>query len=416
MDDDWSLDGYEVQGPMGDGTGEDLWRAREIGSGDVVVLCRLPEDVRPEEVAAWQQQLSRLQAVSSPHLVRLRAVAEQDGRVVLVRDHAAGGGLAELASRRGHLEPGEVVTLGVALAQALAALHAAGLVAGRLSADRVLFSSDGMPMLTAPEPAPCGPPVPDPRADVASLGALCARLVGPGAPPELAAVLATARSWGFDARELGAALRPCCPAAPVRRAAPAQAPPPAPAQSRARAGPARGRAVGRAFPAVLLAALVLLAMTGARGWSSLRSGDASSVRPPVAAPTLSPRSAAEWGAVLDRLDAARATAFAQADDELLTAVHAPSSPGLAADRRLVRELSDRGLHARGARHTVSTVQVVRASAERATLRVIDALAAYELLDAEGDVVQRTAGRGEREHVVDLERTADGWRLSEVRPG
>lgn len=136
----------------------------------------------------------------------------------------------------------------------------------------------------------------------------------------------------------------------------------------------------------------------------------------MAAPTLSPRSAAEWGAVLDRLDAARATAFAQADDELLTAVHAPSSPGLAADRRLVRELSDRGLHARGARHTVSTVQVVRASAERATLRVIDALAAYELLDAEGDVVQRTAGRGEREHVVDLERTADGWRLSEVRPG
>jgi hypothetical protein len=417
VDDDWSLDGYEVQGPIGDGAGEDLWRAREISSGDVVVLCRLPEDVRQEEVAAWQQQLARLQAVRSPHLVRLRAVVEQNGRAVLVRDHVTGGGLAELASRRGHLEPGEVVTLGVALAQALGALHDAGLVAGGLPAENVLFRSDGMPMLTTP--APSGPPLPDPGEDVGALAALCARLVGPTAPAELAAVLTRARSGGFAARELGAALRRCCPPAPVRRgAAPAAAPPPPP-QARAGAGRGGAHAARRAFPALLVGALVLLGLAGAlAGWWSVRSGDGSSVRPHVAAPTVSPGpgSAREWAALLDELDAARATALAQADDELLTAVYAPSSPGLAADRRLVRELGERGLHARGVRHTVSAVHVVRSSVDRATLRVVDALAAYELLDGEGEVVERAAGRGQREHVVHLERTAGGWRLSEVRPG
>ena len=422
MDDDWSLDGYEVQGPIGDGAGEDLWRAREIATGEVVVLCRLPEDVPPEQVAACQHQLARLQAVTSPHLVRLRAVVEQDGRVVLVRDHAAGGGLAELVARRGVLEPGEVVTVGVALAHALASLHGAGMVAGGVIEDRVQFRSDGMPMLTSP--APSGVPAPETgagaRQDVGALAALCTRLVGPTAPPELAAVLEAARSGGLDARELGAALRRCCPPAPVRRgAAPAPVGTPAPAPAPARAGRGGRHATGRALPVVVVAALVLLGLAGAlAGWWSVRSGDGSSVRPPAAAPTASPRSgsAREWAAVLDGLDAARATALAQADDELLTAVYAPSSPGLAADRRLVRELRERGLHARGVRHTVSAVHVVRSSVDRATLRVVDALADHELLDGEGEVVERAAGRGRRVHVVHLERTAGGWRLSEVRPG
>jgi hypothetical protein len=43
-----------------------------------------------------------------------------------VLDHARGGSLAALLSRRGRLTPGEVVTIAAPLAQALAAAHAAG--------------------------------------------------------------------------------------------------------------------------------------------------------------------------------------------------------------------------------------------------------------------------------------------------
>jgi hypothetical protein len=47
--------------------------------------------------------------------------------------------------------------------------------------------------------------------------------------------------------------------------------------------------------------------------------------------------------------------------------------------------------------------------------VVDALPAYELRDAGGAVVGRGAARGERSQLVELVRTADGWRLVSVSP-
>jgi hypothetical protein len=157
------------------------------------------------------------------------------------------------------------------------------------------------------------------------------------------------------------------------------------------------------------ACLVLLVVFGAvAGWWSGRGGEHAEVAQGVAG-------AERWTPVLDELFAARARALAAADEAALAGAYAPAAPGGAADARLVRALAAAGRTADGVRHRVSTVDVVTVEDDRAELRVADTLGPYEVRDDEGAVVARHPGRGEAVQRVHLARTADGWRLVDVRP-
>ena len=70
-----------------------------------------------------------------------------DGRVALVMPLLRGGSLAALVRARGHLGPGEVVTVLAPVAGALGRLHAAGVVHGDVSPGNVLLDLDGRPVL-----------------------------------------------------------------------------------------------------------------------------------------------------------------------------------------------------------------------------------------------------------------------------
>ncbi len=141
--------GYELRRVLGRGSGGEVWLASERATGEAVaVKC-----VRPGADIAVRDRLRReaavLAGIDHPHVLRLRGVAGCIGsdEVALVLDLATGGSLARLVARRGPLSPGEVVTVLVPLAEALAEVHARGVVHGDVTPANVLFAADGRPVL-----------------------------------------------------------------------------------------------------------------------------------------------------------------------------------------------------------------------------------------------------------------------------
>ncbi|MGN6332308.1 MAG: protein kinase domain-containing protein [Motilibacteraceae bacterium] len=268
----WEVPGYDVAELIGFGASGEVWLARERSTGDPVALKRLrpvpgsrPMPQAGERVA---REAALLAALRHPHLLRLREVlpaTEGMSGLVLVLDHAAGGSLASLLAVRGTLAPGEVVTVAAPLAEALAHVHARGLVHGDVTPANVLLTADGRPLLADlgvarllgeqlgavegtpdyADPAVLGGAAPTPAADVYGLAATALTALGgplpasgqvvpgqpwdlprvrglaPTAPPPLLEVLAAALAPRPedrpDAAELAVALHDACPPQPVRR-------------------------------------------------------------------------------------------------------------------------------------------------------------------------------------------------------
>ena len=448
----WSVPGYDVEAMLGFGATGEVWRARDRTTGETVALKRLREGADPAALEALRREATLLRTLDTPYVVRLRAVVGD----VLVLDHAPGGSLGALLTRRGCLDPGEVVTIAVPLARALAVAHAQGLVHGDVSPANVLFTADGMPLLAdlgvarvagegpaavdgtaeflAPEVAAGGEP--GPAADVWALAALCHHLLA-GTPPHAGATVAQVLEAAVagERAPLGL-LAPSAPRALVAAVeaglAPVEGRPDAEAFAallrRAHALAAAPRAAARhrrlllprrALPGIALALLVLLAAL--LGWVSGR-GEAPVAAVPTAV-SASPGVAAvagaagpvDWEQVLTGLDDARAAAFERADPALLARVWSDSAPGLAADRALLAGLARDGRSAHGLRHELRDVEVLEATAGAARLAVVDVLADHEVRDNAGAVVQRVSERGSTAWRVRLVREAGEWRLAEVAP-
>jgi serine/threonine protein kinase len=281
-------------------------------------------------------------------------------------------------------------------------------------------------------------------------------LLAPSAPRPLVAAIELALQADPaarpDAATFAAALRRSHAAAPVRfvggLAAAAPVPElrpthavhsgPRPAPLPADRGPGRRRAL------VVAGAVAGLALAAAVGWLSGRSGAADaagavaapvpatsrpessrpsrpgSSRPsrpesPGAAPVRPPdwrvpARAPDWRAVLGGLDLARARAFATGDAGGLLGVYAPGSALLPVDRAAIAQLEEAGWTARGVHHLVQRVSVVSSDRRTATLRVVDVLAPYTVVDGTGRVVRRADGRSAAAFSVTLVRTGAGWRL------
>ena len=471
----WSVPGYDVEAMIGFGATGEVWRAREVATGDTVALKRLREGADPAALETLRREATLLRTLVSPHVVRLRAVVGD----VLVLDHAPGGSLATLLARRGFLDAGEVVTIAVGVASALVEAHALGLVHGDVSPSNVLFTADGMPLLadlgvarvageslagvdgTAEyvDPAVAAGGEPDAAADVWALAAVCHHLLA-GTPPhdgdsvgevlsaavegvrvplsilagaapaELVATIETGLARDPATRptaaELRSLLRRAHATAPVRMSAgPVERPalrethvvrPPDPATP----GRHRRRLPRQVAPVAALVALVVV--TAVVGWvtgrGQLPRAAAVAAFPavsPAASPAVSPAPSPDWPVLLLALDDARAQAFEAADPTLLEGVWSAGSLGLRADAAAVRALARAGRSAHGLRHEVRAVRVQQTTSGSARLQVVDVLAAYEVRGAGGVVVEQVAARGQGVWTVTLNRGAEGWRLMAVVP-
>jgi eukaryotic-like serine/threonine-protein kinase len=212
--DGFALPGYEIDELLGFGGSGEVWRARECASGDTVALKRV------RAVAGSSQQLYReaalLASVQHEHVVRLRSVATAPDGLVLVLDYAAGGSLAAVLGGGRPLSAGEVVTIGAPLAQALADVHARGLIHGDVTPANIVFDAAGKPMLadlgvarligepvttvglTAgyADPAVVAGSLPTPASDIFGLAAVCYSALTAGARPGVASGAGAGASFG----------------------------------------------------------------------------------------------------------------------------------------------------------------------------------------------------------------------------
>lgn len=137
--------GLEPAGPLGVGTTGPRLAARDAdGRGWAVTV------VGPGEMArsALRSRIAALAALTHPHVAAVAPLLElRDGSAVALQAEVVGPDLATVARARGPWRPGEVVTLVVPLAQALAALHEAGVAHGDVSPGNVVLERDGRPVL-----------------------------------------------------------------------------------------------------------------------------------------------------------------------------------------------------------------------------------------------------------------------------
>ena len=146
-DDHPEVPGHRLLHVIGAGSSSVVW-AGSTRAGDPVAI-KVPR-AHPDPVSQREAQIERqvLLGVRHDHLVSLRdVVALADGRVALVFDLVVGATLASLVASRGHLRPGEVVTVLSPIAEAVAALHAAGGTHCDISPGNIMLTADGRPLL-----------------------------------------------------------------------------------------------------------------------------------------------------------------------------------------------------------------------------------------------------------------------------
>ncbi|MBL7621539.1 protein kinase [Frankia sp. AgB1.8] len=185
-----------ITGRAPDGGSGDVWAGTLEPAGEpcVVRLVRLPGDAaRRRRAVAAARPLIELR---HPHLVPVLAVSEvEDGLALVMEQVEEAVSLRRLIGARGRLEPGEVVTIGLPVAQALTAAHAAGLVHGSLGPADILLEPNGRPQLAGigigalgiPPPGPPDPGLVAP-VDVFDLADLLLDLMAQATGPDAAAV------------------------------------------------------------------------------------------------------------------------------------------------------------------------------------------------------------------------------------
>jgi len=367
-----NVPGYDVLAPLGGGR---AWKAIAVTDRARVVLR--PVHGGEEARRRLRRDAATWGSVASPHIIAVRDVfsVEPDLHVV-VSDYASGGGLDVLLSRRGDLDDGEIVTLVVPLAEALAAAHVRGLAHGRVSTGNVVFSDDGRPMLS--DAALVGA---DAAADdVAALVSLARSCLGNRRVGPVHDVLVTSPT---SAAELAAAIRAVAPARAIALHDVGAPIADVPVQS------TQGR---RRRPLAVAAAIAAIAVVIGVAWGHKDDAAATSLPQPVmpepTMPAVAPTTSQPWAAIVRRLERDRVETYRT-------------------------RLRQSGLRPVGLNIRVESVQLVEAHRGGATVRVIDGWTAYDVLGDRGHVVERRPAGLHRLTTLVLRRTAAGWRVQRV---
>jgi eukaryotic-like serine/threonine-protein kinase len=136
---------YEIIRPLGWGGMAEVYLAvdRELGREVAVkvILQRYAEDERL--ASRFRREARAAAALNHPNVVSIHDVGTHDGSPFIVMEHVSGRTLAEIVQTDGALPADRVSDIGEAVARALGAAHAVGIVHRDVKPGNVMVTGDG---------------------------------------------------------------------------------------------------------------------------------------------------------------------------------------------------------------------------------------------------------------------------------
>ncbi len=139
------LPGWTVGRVLGQGAHATVWLVADARGEQAALKVPVRDPAVP--VGALQDEMRAVGELRHEHVVRPLGVVETDSGPGLLSEYHPGGSLGALVRAAGPLPLARVVTVLVPIAQALEALHAAGVVHGDVSPGNILFTVQGRPAL-----------------------------------------------------------------------------------------------------------------------------------------------------------------------------------------------------------------------------------------------------------------------------
>ena len=136
---------------LGRGGMGNVYRGINTQSGQPVAIKVLKPEVvatNPDLVERFIREGEALRQLNHPNIVKMLAVARQDGQHYLVMEYVEGGSLHDLIAGEGPLPISRVLEISLDLADALTRAHRLNIIHRDLKPPNVLLAKDGTPRLT----------------------------------------------------------------------------------------------------------------------------------------------------------------------------------------------------------------------------------------------------------------------------
>jgi serine/threonine-protein kinase len=133
---------YEILALLGAGGMGEVYRARDTRLGrEVAVKALFADSASPEMRRRFLQEARAASALSHPNIVVVHDIVTHDGSDFLVMEHVHGTPLTEVIAQR-QMPFERVIAIGVQVASALAATHAAGIIHRDIKPANIFLTAD----------------------------------------------------------------------------------------------------------------------------------------------------------------------------------------------------------------------------------------------------------------------------------
>src|SRR5262245_19298092 len=134
---------YEILSPLGAGGMGEVWLAEDTRLKRKVALKLLPAELTADadRVRRFEQEAQAASALNHPNIITVYDIGESEAGRFIVMELVAGRTLRTVIAEDNSLET--LLALGIQMAKALSAAHAAGITHRDIKPDNIMMRDDG---------------------------------------------------------------------------------------------------------------------------------------------------------------------------------------------------------------------------------------------------------------------------------